>query len=143
MSTTTRALTVIYENVPKEIQAWMETEMPSALALCPSWVEDLTVRYDGELHDAEMASLSSYKNRWAVLIVTGLTLSQSDEDRTNTLRHEMIHILLAPFTDCVKMCVPAAGDCSSLLEKWFKDAEEAVVEDLARATGRYRQTKSY
>ena len=129
-------------NLPPEVKAAIAPLLAKHRALLPPWLEDLSVRYDASRTD-RMAAQIDYRNRWAVLIVTGEWLG--DYEREETFLHEVAHIIIEPFHAAVQRIVndtlnpggnksPAYG----LAQSVATDGLEAAVEDIARAFGRMR-----
>lgn len=127
------------KDFPPEVRTALEPMLEQWGALLPTWCQEFIVSYDGA-RDAQMAATVNYRNRWVVLRVTGLWIDNANEERENSLRHEMIHVLLEPMAmavariieDTVPEDTPLAKLCNSV----FTDGLEATVEDMARAVGR-------
>lgn len=126
-------------DVPPEIRAAVEPLLQRWWVMVPGWCEEFTVKYSAK-RDARMAVSVNYRNRWALLIVTGQWLQDAPEERENSLRHELVHILVEPLTAGVRRIIEdtleAGTPTMELCDSIFTDGMEAAVEDLARAFGR-------
>ena len=124
---------------PLEVRSALEPMLERWGALLPMWCQDFIVSYDGS-RDAQMAVTVNYRNRWVILRVTGLWIENSKEERENSLRHEMIHVLLEPMAVAVARiiedAVPEGTPLAKLCDSVFTDGMEATAEDMARAIGR-------
>ncbi len=129
-------------NLPPEIKAAVAPVLTAYAPMLPPRLEDLRVRYDSD-RDACMATQVDYRNRWVRLIVTGHWLNESPQQREEAVRHEIVHMLLAPLQAAVQRIVddtlkPTTGMSAAydLAISLAVDGEEATTEDIARAFGR-------
>lgn len=127
------------EDFPPEVRSALEPMLERWGALLPTWCQDFIISYDGT-RDAQMAATINYRNRWAILRVTGLWLDNPPAERENSLRHELVHILLEPMDSVMRRIIedtiPKDTPLAELCDSVFTDGMEAAVEDMARAIGR-------
>ena len=113
--------------------------------MIPAWCEEVRVFWDAEGFDNDRESkdnsasaymTASYSYRFARIALCPVFLSQEDEERRLTVRHEMGHVILSPFADYVREAFDTlAGDneiVRKLVETEIRERYEAVTEDLAK-----------
>ena len=129
-------------DVPDDIKAIVEPHLEHWKDLVPTWCQEFIVRYDAVL-DNRMAVKVNYRNRWALLIVTGLWLGETQEARDKSLSHELIHVnlepLVAPVVRIIEDTTKEGTVERSLADSMFSDGMEAAVEDLAQCIVRMRE----
>ena len=96
---------------------------------------------------AQMEIETSYKNRWASLTVTGMSLSGSDDrERKATVLHELVHILLTPIQTVeglLDTCLVEDSAELKLAHETARDGIEAATEDICRAFLRVFKSASF
>lgn len=104
-------------------------------SMIPTWCQEVVLRYDPQ-QEARMAARINYRNRWAVLIVTGQWFDQPEDERVASLLHELMHICMEPFTVAASRVIEDLTDegtpLRELAHTMYEDGMEAAVEDLAR-----------
>ena len=133
------AVNIVWDKVPAEVKESLEPYLERYVPLLPTWVQEFECRW-GPTSDARMAAKINYRNRWAVLLVTPHWLSDNEVERENSVRHEFIHILLAPLMEAVDLIIESNIEKDTpvhkLSDKTYRNAMEASVEDTARAIER-------
>jgi hypothetical protein len=127
------------KSVPEVVRAEVARFLPAHEWLVPAWCHRVNIFWketDGEGSDAEVVTLHEY--RYANLTFYGRWLAGTDEQKAQTVAHELIHVITNPLMRYVR----------ELLEETLKEDEpklyahaeaharryyEGVVEDLARA----------
>ena len=132
-----RSLTIRFEpDVPDEIKDFVEPILEKSKGFIPGWVEEFLIQYEPR-RDARMPMRVSYRARYAVLVMTGLALTETQSERENTLLHELVHILLAPLACVAESWEEALPEgVKPIMRRAFDDAVESVTEDCCRAFGR-------
>lgn len=120
---------------------WYLPEIQRILQFLPSWVETVHLRY--ERSDDSMASCEvQYEYRTVTINVHPLIIEE--EDWENTLIHEVVHCLLAPYTQLAHRIVSKAvteGSKDFILGE-LEAAEEAITEDLSTFLTKMRKEVS-
>ncbi len=124
-------------DVPSEIREAVDPLLRRHASLVPTWCHEVVVFYDAENGDdvANVRVLHPY--RFAQVTICPPWLRQTAEDREQAIRHELIHIPLAPMTDFVKDLIERMGGedgrfCEWVQDQWRERFEGAVC-DLERA----------
>lgn len=97
-------MTSVHWDVPREVRSALEPHLERWWALVPTWCQEFTVRYDHE-NPSRMAARINYANRWATLVVTAGWLNDPDEERANSVRHELAHVMLEPVSAAVRRII--------------------------------------
>lgn len=124
---------------PADLRSIAEPVLSECVWLIPSWCQEVIVRYNPHI-DARMQSEISHRNRWLVLNFTGQWLNEPEDERVNTLVHELVHVCVEPFAiaaNRVRDQIPEAA--RGLAEDMLRDGLECSVEDLARCITRIRR----
>lgn len=123
--------------VPPEVAAAALPLLEAHRALIPAWVTELYVVYDGAGPEgasgghpiATMAMNPEY--RQATLTLCGLWLLRNTRERTEVVRHELLHLALEPMNRLYRAAVAAAPEPARdvLTEQW-RVVWEGAVSDL-------------
>ena len=132
-----KSITINFEGmVPQEVQDWVVPIIKEFEYVIPSWVEDFSICYAAPENSA-MEVRTNYRNRWVVLVVTGLSMTYSHRERRASILHELSHALTCPLVDHISEILKTVLEKDSpqlkLAQKSIDDGTEAVVEDMARA----------
>ena len=133
--------TIYNPDFPKDLLPSIKPLVTKWKGLLPSWCAVLRIKFDPR-RDAVMSVKPSYRNRWAVLFVTGQWYEEDLDDRELALIHEFIHILLdpldAPITRILSDVLEEKSPASELAESMFYDGLEAAVTDISQGIFRMR-----
>ena len=132
-----KPITIHFEDiVPQEVRDWVVPILEEFEYVLPSWVEYFSISYDPQ-YDAAMAVRTNYRNRFAVLVVTGQSMAYPHRERRASVLHELSHVLTCPLTDLLSEILDTLLEKDSpqlkMAHKSIDDGTEAVVEDMARA----------
>lgn len=120
---------------PDDLRGIVEPHLQRWLALIPTWCQEFIVRYDPH-QDSRMAAKVNYRNRWAILIVTGQWFDSPVAEREVCLIHELLHIATEPLSSVVTRIIDDTLEegtpLRELSDSMFTDGLEASVEDMAR-----------
>ena len=124
---------------PEDLKAIFFKHLERWWPMLPTWVQEVLIEYKPTL-DATLQTELSYRARWMVLRVPGNFFDCSEEERANTIRHELIHANLEPMVSvCNRIIEDLTEDKSvrrELIDSIYTDGMEAAVEDMARSIGR-------
>lgn len=124
------------DDFPADLRPLVEPHLLRWFGLVPTWCQEFIVRYDSD-RDARMAMRVNYRNRWAVLIVTGQWFDSPASERESTVIHELLHVAMEPLTSAISRIIEDTLEVGTpvydLADSMFTDGMEASVEDLARA----------
>ena len=124
---------VSLEGLPPELAEWVKPVLEELTFMIPSWIEDLGVQY-APTDKNVMFIRVCYRNRFCTIFLTGNTLSFTELERRHALMHELVHVLLCPFSDTVNMATKAMSKKQrSIFKELFEDSLEAACEDTSRA----------
>lgn len=128
---------VTHNDFPLSLQ-WYLPEIKRLLGYLPSWVETAHLRY--ERSDDSLASCEvQYEYRSITLNVHPLIIEEDDWEKV--LLHELVHCLLAPYTQLACRIVSKAvmeGSKDFIMGE-LEAAEEAVTEDLSTFFAKLRR----
>lgn len=131
-------------DIPEDIKAIAEPMLERWVWLVPTWCQEFTVRYD-PMYDAQMAVTNNYRNRWAMLRMTGQWLGCPDSERELSLVHELIHVclepLVAPVSRIVGNLTKDGTKLRAMADKMFSDGLEAATQDLAHCFLKQKKEK--
>jgi hypothetical protein len=125
--------------VPPEIAAAAVPVIAAHRYLIPGWVHELYVVYDGAAaaepggHPIATMALSP-EYRQATLTLCGLWLLRNQRERTDVVRHELLHLALEPMNRLAGRAIDAAPEAvrQVLIEQW-RLVLEGAVSDLTEA----------
>lgn len=124
---------------PADLRPSVEPHLLRWAGLIPTWCQEFIVRYNSQ-QDGRMAAHVNYRNRWAVLIVTPEWFDSPEEERENSVLHELVHIGMEPLSSAVDRIIrdtlEEGSPLRELADGMFTDGMEASVEDMARAIRR-------
>ena len=121
------------EGLPPELAKWVKPVLEECSFMIPSWIEDLSFQY-APTDKSVMFVRVCYRNRFCTIFLTGNTLAFSEIERRHALIHELVHVLLCPFSDTVNMATKTMSKKQrSIFKELFEDSLEAACEDTARA----------
>ena len=104
-----------------------------AVAVLPSWLQQLYVAYDPEKGD-EKASVSPELAYRRATLTFGSLLKYTEQDRQDTVVHEGVHVFLTPIEEVVERMIPLLPkEQRGLLRKLYDTAVEATTTDLTYA----------
>lgn len=90
-------LQINYENFPDELLTPLEIIINRHLGILPDWCRLLTILWDTEMPNTELASMNfDYAYRWATLRVGSAWVERNAADREQDILHEFFHVQLAP-----------------------------------------------
>ena len=129
-------------DIPEDIRAIVEPHLRRWRGLVPTWCQEFIVRYR-PAQDGRMETKVNYRNRWAVIVVTGVWLGETEVEREASLVHELLHICLEPLSAAVVRIIEDVTEkdtpVRALVDSMFTDGLEASVEDTARCIIRVRE----
>lgn len=121
---------------PEDLQAIVDPLISKWKDLIPPWCQELRICYDPK-RDSMMSTTLNYRNRWAVLHITGVWFKEKVEERELALVHEFVHILLepidAPIVRIIQDALEEGTTARELAASMHTDGSEAAVEDTAQA----------
>jgi len=134
---------VEWGDLPRELRQVLEPYIDRYIDLLPGWCHTLKVlsvvqaeEADGDLSDCVVAMSADYKYRRAKMFVDTDFLAMQDEEREQTVIHEFVHVLNAPFVDFTDQLIaileeksPGAKEMLSVLQEV---GMEAMTEDVAQ-----------
>lgn len=133
------AVKIVWDKVPAETKEALEPHLRRWMPLLPTWCQEFAIEWQ-PMNDSRMAVRVNYRNRSAVLILTPLWLSDSPEERANSLRHELVHVLLTPLMDAVGSIIDSNTEKNTparkMADEMYNLALESSVEDAARRIDR-------
>lgn len=128
------------EDLPKEVYESCINLLRENQDLIPSWCEEVRVCWDSQgehtINGNSAAAYieSNYAYRYARLSICPPFLNDSEEDRLDTIRHELAHIVTAPLVNYVRDSFSILADedepLCQLISKELGEKVESVTEDL-------------
>ena len=135
-----------WEEFPDDLKDIVTPYLKKWEPLIPTWVQEFIVRFVPDLNSTLQAHIN-YRNRWFVLKITGNFLDQNEEERHNSIRHELIHLNLEPMASNVSRVIddlsPQGSEYRSLIDSFYTDGMEAAIEDLSRGLGRLMESENH
>ena len=139
-------------DLPREIRTVLGPYVDRYLDLLPPWCHTLkilpigaAIEDDGDLSECVMAMAADYKYRRAKLFVDTDFLSMQDEEREQTVVHEFVHVLNAPFIDFADQLIAILEEKSpgakEMLEVLQEVGMEAMTEDVAMVLWRLTENR--
>ena len=124
-------------DIPQDIRDIVLPHLDRWQLLIPTWCQDFSIRYDPR-KEALCSVEVCYRNRWALLVITGRWLEVTDEARDVALLHELIHINLEPLTLAGGNIIESMAEsvAQTLAKSSHLEGMEAAVQDLARGIHR-------
>lgn len=114
-----------------ELKALVEERIEEWRWLIPGWLQgfDVTLKHDDE-NGALGSCSANYAYRWGTVRFSPKMLNQSERDRTKSVVHELVHLLLWPIIQHEKLLVSRKD---KLTIDVFRDGLESAVQDMAEA----------
>ncbi len=123
---------------PEEVLPVVRKALSDCVWLVPAWCHDVCVTWNPMVNDRAADMESEFQYRRARLRICAQFLDQTEEERLNVLRHELIHISTSPMVDYAVEAFKKLldGDEEKPLFKILRDGlserHEGCVEDLTR-----------
>ena len=126
--------------LPLRFESQVQREIKDALtpflfkwqAFLPQWAHEIIVSYDGGSENG-MEVYFNYPNRWACLCVTGHWMGLCPEAREEGFVHEIVHMLIAPYTTSVhRITTDKDIAVPGIIKDELSSALEATTEDIAQ-----------
>lgn len=127
----------VRREVPPEIWDAVEPLLFQFAYLVPTWCHQVNVFYSAECQNsAECKAFYEYRN--AQVVIGAPFLRGPHGDRVETIRHEFLHLPIAPMTDWTKDLIHRLAGEDERLRDWllseWRERFEGAVCDLEKAT---------
>lgn len=146
MTVKLRLLYFVNQSQEEDVRCLVQDE----LGLFPYWVNRITVSQcspgEGAVEGAALSVVSNDDYRFVCISVFDGFFSETEKDRRRMLRHELIHVYLAPMVDWVKEeMIPYVktrnDDLGACVEREFGHRLESTTESLAILFDKVRNNK--
>lgn len=141
--TTQHGVRIIWgEAVPELVREGVEEHVTRYAVLLPAWCVELRVLWEGS-ETPNAATMNTFPEyRFAQLVLRPGMATGDAETRRRDIRHELLHVALAPTRHLVFDLLEAfnAEEDHPVIHRTFRElarmANEGAVQDLAEAIGR-------
>lgn len=99
----------------------------------PTWLDEIRVYYDHEDDEGVLSVKQFFSRRFIKLYVCQAYANVPDDERDDTVLHEVGHIFLGPFADVIETMKEVLVDdetLGKLIDDQTEKAEEFIVVDL-------------
>ncbi len=129
---------VFLQDWPPEIISAVQSALEPCTWLRPAWCHDVCVTWNPRISDCTASMESDFRYRRACLRICAQFMDQTEAERINVLRHELLHISTSPIVDYATETFKRLlqEDEQKQFLKSIKDTlderHEGCVEDLMR-----------
>jgi hypothetical protein len=126
--------------VPEDIRRAIGQHLDRWLPFVPRWCHEVIIGWESRSDDADLDTTTTYEYRWAKIMVRPSFLNRTQDERSNEVLHEILHVALAPWGEATGAVLDFVREKHPDVYEWAKEQRrmgmETTISDLAESIDR-------